>query len=238
MRIRGIIMHKQWLGVAVGGLLLLGAAGCTNATTTPTKATVNTTLTAAEAKSGRAIKAKAEAEATSASVAKAKAKAQADSKSVSNIADPDADATPTDDDNAVWNQSKSDALSDFMSSWGDTMNQQYQEYGPGDDVNFNGVDVPSDLDDMKPAVGTKAINIAWSTDGKTKADYALLTIYSDAEDDDRAGGPHLYFFVLHKGTPQVLITEQTQGNAKHLLYFHTTANTQLSGGFTKIINGD
>ncbi|WDF83389.1 DUF4767 domain-containing protein [Lacticaseibacillus pabuli] len=137
---------------------------------------------------------------------------------------------------APWSSSKASQLASFMASWGTTMKQQYQQYGPGHSVSFYGQNEPDDMSSEPPAVNNQRISIAWSDNGKTSADYALVAVYSDAETQD-FGDQHLYFFTLYHGSPVVLVTMQNQGMNDGYLHFDVTQNTTLKNGFAKIVNG-
>lgn len=228
-------MAKQW-GMVLGIAALLLTAGCSSQVSgpEPTKATVNTTLTAAEKAKGSSYKAKAKEDAAVAKANQAAKKAAKSQKDMT-IYNADADVTPSSDPDALWNDDKADRLSELMSSWGDTMNQQYDQYGPSDDVDFYGIEVPSGLKNHEPTVDGKKISIKWAPNGKTDADYALVAIYSDAENEDTE---HLYLFTIHDGKGVALVAEKADTTSAGKLNFKATANQDLSSGFADIISGD
>lgn len=135
---------------------------------------------------------------------------------------------------ALWNQDKAKQLQSFMTGWGRSMKQQYESYTPGNSVNYYGISEPDLMSSMPPALNNQKISIAWSDDGQSNADYALVAVYSDAVTAPDMDA-HLYFFVIHAGQPMVLITQQDQGNDNNWLYFSVTANKDLQNGFARII---
>lgn len=136
----------------------------------------------------------------------------------------------------LWNDEKSQQLSSFMDSWGTTMKQEYDSYGPNNNTDFYGLKYPAQFKKDNLMANNQAATFAWSDNGKGPVDYEVVAIYSDSEHENSMGS-HLYLFTLHKGEPVVLITEQNQGNEENKVYFKTTANTDLADGFSKIVNG-
>lgn len=137
---------------------------------------------------------------------------------------------------AVWNNAKSQQLASFMDSWGTTMGQDYDSYDETNNTDFYGLKYPAQLKNGHIVVNGSSASLAWSKTGAGTADYEVVAIYSDIENASDMDA-HLYFFTLHQGNPVVLITQQNQGNPGNKVYFKTTANTDLSGGFSKIIAG-
>lgn len=90
---------------------------------------------------------------------------------------------------------------------------------------------------MAMAVGDKAVTWALSTNGESNAEYTIVAIYSDAAHEPYLG-KHVYLFTLHNGQPEVLVTQQNQGNENNWLYFSETQNQELRMGFAKIVQGD
>lgn len=153
----------------------------------------------------------------------------------------DEDVEPT-----LWDSNKATALSNFMAQWGQSMGQQYKEYGIGNNVNFYGGLLPDDFSYMPPATNDGEMDYEWTDDGQTDADYGIVAMYSDADfAEERARATdalmpieHLYLFTIHRGNPIVLITEQNQGMPDNHMYFNPTRNVELQNGFTNIVNGD
>lgn len=145
---------------------------------------------------------------------------------------------------ATWNAAKSQKLAAFMQSWGNTMNQQYKSYGPGNNTNFYGIAVPQQFDQLLLKVNNQEVSMKWSKNGNGSADYNVVAIYCDS-DSAQSMNEHLYLFTIHNGRPVVLITQQTNGNVDKApdngpddgLHFKETANQDLKNGFNQIVNG-
>lgn len=145
---------------------------------------------------------------------------------------------------SLWNTVKSQKLASFMQSWGNTMNQQYKSYGPGNNTNFYGLALPQKFDQLLLKVDNQEVSMKWSTNGKGNADYNVVAIYCDS-DSAQPMNEHLYLFTFHNGHPVVLITQQTNGNVEKApdngpddgLHFKETENQDLKNGFNQIANG-
>lgn len=145
---------------------------------------------------------------------------------------------------AMWNAAKSQKLAAFMQSWGNTMNQHYKSYGPGNNTNFYGIAVPQQFDQLLLKVNNQEVSMKWSKNGNGSADYNVVAIYCDS-DAAQPMNAHLYLFTIHNGRPVVLITQQTNGNVDKAsdngpddgLHFKETANQDLKNGFNQIVNG-
>ena len=122
-------------------------------------------------------------------------------------------------------------------SWGPTMDQQYKQYDKKINVDLYGLTLPADIlsNSMTMAVGESPVSVEWSTNGEGTKDYQLVAVYSDAETQPYLA-QHVYFFVLQKGQPKVLVTQQNQGNEKNYLYFNQCQNQELNNGFSQIIS--
>ncbi|MGX7014484.1 DUF4767 domain-containing protein [Vagococcus silagei] len=140
------------------------------------------------------------------------------------------------DENSLWNEHKDTELANYMVTWGQTMNQQYQQYSNQKNVDLYGVQVPENVlkGEWTMAVDESPVTVEWSQDGTGTKDYQLVAVFSDA-DTQPYMEKHVYFFVIHQGTPQVLITQQNQGNDHNYLYFHVTSRTDLISAFTEIV---
>ena len=139
---------------------------------------------------------------------------------------------------SLWNPEKDAKLNEFMMSWGPTMDQQYKQYDEKINVDLYGLTLPADIlsNSMTMAVGESPVSVEWSTNGEGTKDYQLVAVYSDAETQPYLA-QHVYFFVLQKGQPKVLVTQQNQGNEKNYLYFNESQNQELNNGFNDIVNG-
>lgn len=114
---------------------------------------------------------------------------------------------------SLWNEDKAIKLKQFMTSWGNEMGQQYQEYNPDINVDLYDLFLPKGVLEgvMQMAVNRAPVSIEWSTDGTGQAEYQLVAVHSDADKADYLDA-HVYFFVIHNGEPKVLLTMQNQGN--------------------------
>lgn len=138
----------------------------------------------------------------------------------------------------LWNNGKATQLANFMSSWGQTMGQQYESYAPGNNVSLYGAMLPDLVlsGEWSMAVNETPVSVEWSTEGVGSADYQLVAVYSDAKTQPGFTA-HVYFFVLQNEQPKVLVTQQNQGNQFNYLYFHETENSELRNGFNQIVLG-
>ncbi|WP_270608192.1 DUF4767 domain-containing protein [Enterococcus thailandicus] len=140
--------------------------------------------------------------------------------------------------NVLWNEAKAQQLNTFMASWGQTMKQSYKEYGPGNNVNLYGLQLPdtvlANTNGWQATVNNVPITLTWSENGEANAGYALVAVYSDVE-TQASLAKHVYFFTIDAGVPKVLVTSQNQGNPDNYLYFKETENQQLKDGFTEIV---
>ncbi|WP_461203304.1 DUF4767 domain-containing protein [Enterococcus sp. N342-3-1-2] len=138
----------------------------------------------------------------------------------------------------LWNETKAAQLRSFMEDWGAEMEQTYQAYSPGNNVDLYGLALPdgvlSGSDKWQAVIDDTPIDIAWSDTGESSEAYNLVAVYSDAETQDYLD-KHVYFFTIHNGSPLVLVTSQNQGNENDYLYFTETENAKLKEGFKQII---
>ncbi|MDA3965835.1 DUF4767 domain-containing protein [Enterococcus thailandicus] len=140
--------------------------------------------------------------------------------------------------NVLWSEAKAQQLNTFMASWGQTMKQSYKEYGPSNNVNLYGLQLPdtvlANTNGWQATVNNVPITLTWSENGEANAGYALVAVYSDVE-TQASLAKHVYFFTIDAGVPKVLVTSQNQGNPDNYLYFKETENQQLKDGFTEIV---
>lgn len=136
----------------------------------------------------------------------------------------------------LWNPEKDTKLYEFMMSWGQTMDQQYQQYNETNNVDLYGVLLPKAIlsNTWEMVVEESPISVEWSTNGEGTKDYQLVAVYSDAETQPYLA-QHVYFFVLQNGQPKVLMTQQNQGNEQNYLYFNQSQNNELNNGFNCIV---
>lgn len=140
-----------------------------------------------------------------------------------------------------WNAQKAQELATFMTSWGTTIQQTYQAYTPGNNVDFYGSQLPDQAlkngnGGWTVALNKSPITLKWSENGTAaNGEYAVVATYSDANTQPEFK-KHFYFFTIKDGQPYVLITMQNQGNAENYLYVSETENTDLRNGFANIVN--
>lgn len=143
---------------------------------------------------------------------------------------------------SLWDDDKAQSLDTFMTDWGETMDQKYEEYSEGNNVDWYGTQIPEELvgdgKNWNTMVEEESANFEWSEDGEASdGNYALVAMYSDAE-SQMYPDQHLYFFTIYEGEPKVLISQQTQGNAENNFYFSETDNQELQDGFADIVKND
>lgn len=146
---------------------------------------------------------------------------------------------------ALWDANKAQQLNDYiLKTWGPALGQEYKSYTPSSTGNFYGVTVPNQLLEvtaetakgLAPDFNGSVPYWVWSENGLVAAnEVAVVAVYSDIE---KATFPsaHLYFFTIVNGNPQVLITEQNQGNPEKRLYFKETKNEELKTFFANLVN--
>ena len=142
-----------------------------------------------------------------------------------------------------WSAEKTQKLAEFMSNWQTEMGQSYQEYYPGHDFDLYGLMFPSSLTDdgetLRPTIDNQFVDMQWSADGTGNHDYNLVAVYGgDASSNKQDSKLTMYLFTLHNGQPEVLVTQQNQGNPEGRLYLNPTDNQALKAGFESIINND
>lgn len=73
------------------------------------------------------------------------------------------------EEGTIWNQQKAKQLGQYMETWGQERNQNYQAYQPGHSVAFYTIQVPDDLlsyePKIQPAIGNNPIWLNWSETG-------------------------------------------------------------------------
>lgn len=144
--------------------------------------------------------------------------------------------TKEEEKTSLWNPEKDAKLNNFMMSWGPTMDQEYKQYNEKTNVDLYGVMLPAAIlsNEWTMAVNESPVSVEWSDNGEGNADYQLVAVYSDAETQPYLA-KHVYFFVFHNGQPEVLITQQNQGNENNYFYFKQTESTDLVNGFNSVV---
>lgn len=150
----------------------------------------------------------------------------------------DEQATQNQQADPLWSKTKAQRLVYFMRRWQIPMDQIYQQYQPGKDVDFYSLKMPSELEDFKINLDQQKYQAAWSEDGSGQADYNVVAIYSDIEAIEYRPGAYMYWFAFKQGQPVVLVTAQTNGDVTtNGISFAVTANEKLTQGFKQIVAG-
>lgn len=142
-----------------------------------------------------------------------------------------------------WNDSKEEKLSDFMSDFGDKMDQDYDEYIGDEQLKTRAGEEYPDIfkdgkmklvdDSDKDADESESIDIGWDPELKKKYDYQVVSIFNYNDDD---AAQHItYLFCVHDNQPIVLVDQTTNGN---YIAVKETANKDVKSVFADIINGD
>lgn len=140
--------------------------------------------------------------------------------------------------NPLWSKTKDQRLAYFMRHWEASMDQDYQQYQPGQDVDFYGLKIPSQLQDYQVNLNQQKYQVAWSENGRGQADYNVVAVYSDIDAVQHRPGAYMYWFAFKQGQPVVLVTAQTNGDVVHDgISFKVTANEKLNQGFKQIVAG-
>jgi hypothetical protein len=140
------------------------------------------------------------------------------------------ETSATNKNQTLWNSTKDQALATFMTSWGQTMKQDYHKY---DGTNSLHVSVGIDYPDMLP---TEQVNgqeglLGWTPTGKGSYQYNVVAIYNHDGTEPPLPNRITYFFCFdQQGTPIILVDESRDGPARAV----PTANQQLLAGFKKI----
>lgn len=140
----------------------------------------------------------------------------------------------------LWDANKSSELQSFMQSWGNTMGQSYNEYRPGNNVNFYGMPLPEAVlgnTESPLAVNDTIVSAEWSDTGESAAQYSIVAVYSDAETVSGMKTRHVYFFAFTNNQPVVLVSMQNQGMPDKALHTTQTENQALNSGFQAIAAG-
>lgn len=139
----------------------------------------------------------------------------------------------------LWNPNKSAQLAAFMSSWSQTMGQQYKSYTSQMNVDLYGLQIPQAIlnGEWTMAIGESPVSAEWSENGTGQAGYQIVAVYSDAETEPYLK-KHVYLFGFQQGQPKVLVTQQNQGNPNNYLYFKETENVELKNSYARIVNGE
>ncbi|EGP4714582.1 DUF4767 domain-containing protein [Enterococcus lactis] len=228
---------KKRILLTMGLAFLL--AGCTNGneprkeSTKETIATITTTST--ESKSTATSTETADTS-TSSESSKTTETTQTSTSSSSLEASSSSSESSEQVEQTLWNADKAAQLEAFMTTWGQTMGQQYKSYTNQMSVDLYGLKVPQAIlnGEWKMAIGGVPASAEWSESGTGQADYQITAVYSDAETEPYLK-KHVYLFGFQQNQPKVLVTQQNQGNPDNYLYFNETANNELKNGFNQIV---
>lgn len=140
-------------------------------------------------------------------------------------------------DTALWNSGKSAKLATYIDAWGPTMDQSYQQYKSGDDVDFYGYNFPSDFANTQVSYEGSNYNVKMSTtgEGSSSDTFNVVALYSDVDSIGGRPGGYLYLFAFKNGKPYTLVSDQTNGGGA--LKVTETANQDIDNAFKKIVNG-
>ncbi|PWG00577.1 DUF4767 domain-containing protein [Levilactobacillus bambusae] len=131
--------------------------------------------------------------------------------------------------NASWNAAKDQQLTQFMSQWGQTMDQDYDKYDGRQELKTStGTEYPSGL--TKVTVQGQQASIGWSENGVGKYDYNVVAIYNHDGTKPPLPNHITYFFAFHNGQPIILVDQSRDGTPD----LGTTQNAKLKAGFNSI----
>lgn len=144
--------------------------------------------------------------------------------------------------NTLWNKKRKKELDEVVNKWGESVNQKLTSYTPEDNLDWYGVEVPKDIlkedSHIKAAIEANELSLGWSKDGVTPKgkERSLVAVYSNAFNQPY-DKKYLYFFtILADGTPDVLMSTQSQGNEMtSYIYFSPVEDQQLLKGFADIL---
>lgn len=130
----------------------------------------------------------------------------------------------------AWTSSQETKLASFMSTFGDKMDQNYDEYTGDTTIKTSaGQSYPTNLNKVK-FDGDK-INIGWDPELKKDYDYHVVSVFNFNDDDH---DQHItYLFVVHDGKP-IAMVDQSSGSSYE---FKETANKYVREAFSDIWSG-
>ncbi|MEG0733009.1 MAG: DUF4767 domain-containing protein [Vagococcus sp.] len=154
-----------------------------------------------------------------------------------------ASESTSEEKNTLWNKKRKKELDEAVNKWGESVNQKLTSYTPDDNLDWYGVEVPKEIlnetGTIKAAIEADELSIGWSKDGMTPKgkERSLVAVYSNAFNQPY-DKKYLYFFtILADGTPEVLMSTQSQGNEiTSYIYFSPVEDQQLLQGFADILD--
>lgn len=216
-------------------------AGCTNGNEPrkeSTKETAKTTIATATTTSTESKSTATSIETADISTSSESSKTTETTQTSTSSSSEEASSSSSESSETLWNADKATQLEAFMTTWGQTMGQQYKSYTNQMSVDLYGLKVPQAIlnGEWKMAIGGVPVSAEWSESGTGQADYQITAVYSDAETEPYLK-KHVYLFGFQQNQPKVLVTQQNQGNPDNYLYFNETANNELKNGFDQIVYG-
>lgn len=216
-------------------------AGCTNGNEPrkeSTKETAKTTIATATTTSTESKSTATSIETADISTSSESSKTTETTQTSTSSSSEEALSSSSESSETLWNADKAAQLEAFMTTWGQTMGQQYKSYTNQMSVDLYGLKVPQAIlnGEWKMAIGGVPVSAEWSESGTGQADYQITAVYSDAETEPYLK-KHVYLFGFQQNQPKVLVTQQNQGNPDNYLYFNETANNELKNGFDQIVYG-
>ncbi|HGF8042060.1 TPA: DUF4767 domain-containing protein [Enterococcus faecium] len=230
---------KKRILLTMGLAFLL--AGCTNGNEPrkeSTKETAKTTIATATTTSTESKSTATSIETADISTSSESSKTTETTQTSTSSSSEEALSSSSESSETLWNADKAAQLEAFMTTWGQTMGQQYKSYTNQMSVDLYGLKVPQAIlnGEWKMAIGGVPVSAEWSESGTGQADYQITAVYSDAETEPYLK-KHVYLFGFQQNQPKVLVTQQNQGNPDNYLYFNETANNELKNGFDQIVYG-
>ena len=135
---------------------------------------------------------------------------------------------------AKWNETKMQALRQYMVEWSNVMGQSYKEITPTSTEDYFGATMPTHGVEFF-ALGNHRVPAQWSADAAAPGTN-IVASYVQVDNADPMLR-HIYFFAIVDGKPVVYHSNQNQGGApEDGFYFHETENVDLKSAFENIVN--
>lgn len=143
---------------------------------------------------------------------------------------------PKPSDQLSWDDDKEEKLSDFMSDFGDKMDQDYDEYTGDDSLETHAgqkyPDIFDDSDFERTDDDDQKLNIGWDPNMKKDYDYHVVSIFN--YNGDSAEEHITYLFCIHNNQPVALVDQTTNGDAVKV---KETENKDVQKAFANIVRG-